>query len=93
MIRQLLLLLLGLLTAMWWSRRLLAASRRQRPVSGAQAGPRQVKDLGPMVRDRVCNTYLPKSRALAANVDSQEHFFCSEKCRREFLSHRTLHTA
>lgn len=93
MIRQLFLLLLGLLMAMWWSRRLFAASRRQGSVSGAQTGPRQVKDLGPMVRDRICNTYLPKTRALTASVDSREHYFCSEKCRREFLSQRTVHTA
>ena len=40
---------------------------------------------GAMVRDRVCNTFLPRNRALTASVDGQEHFFCSERCRRRFL--------
>ena len=39
-----------------------------------------------LVRDRVCNTYLPRSRALSLNVGNEQHFFCSEQCRRSFLS-------
>lgn len=34
-----------------------------------------------MVRDRVCNTFLPRSRALVAVVDGREQYFCSPQCR------------
>ena len=42
----------------------------------------------PMVRDRVCNTFLPRSRALLVTVDGHEHCFCSERCRARFLEGR-----
>jgi len=34
-----------------------------------------------MVRDRVCDTFLPRSRALVAMVDGREQHFCSAECR------------
>jgi hypothetical protein len=34
-----------------------------------------------MVRDRVCDTFLPRSRALMAVVDGREQHFCSPECR------------
>ncbi len=39
-----------------------------------------------MVRDRICDTFLPRSRALAIRCGEEEHFFCSEACRLTFLS-------
>ena len=93
MIRRLLFLVLAVMAMMWWSRRVVAAVRGARPTPGAAPDDRQVKDLGPMVRDRVCNTFLPKSRALMLSVGTEEHFFCSEKCRQEFRSHQPIHTA
>jgi len=39
---------------------------------------RQVEDL---VHDRICNTYVPRSRALTAKVADREEHFCSEACR------------
>jgi hypothetical protein len=41
-----------------------------------------------MVRDRVCNTFLPRQRALRAVVGGREEHFCSAACR-----DRALHTA
>lgn len=38
-----------------------------------------------MVRDRVCNTFLPRSSALLLRQGMEEHFFCSEACRSSFL--------
>lgn len=38
-----------------------------------------------MVRDRICNTYVPMSRAIAAGAGADRQFFCSEKCRSDFL--------
>jgi hypothetical protein len=34
-----------------------------------------------MVRDRICNTFLPRDRALRALVDGREEHFCSPTCR------------
>ncbi|HUG52443.1 MAG TPA: hypothetical protein VMR21_02535 [Vicinamibacteria bacterium] len=44
------------------------------------AAPRPVRELD-MVRDRVCDTFLPRSRALVARVDGREQHFCSTECR------------
>jgi len=55
------------------------ASRR-----AADAGARG-KASSELVRDRVCNTFLPRDRALRLDVSGQTHFFCSESCRARFL--------
>ena len=34
-----------------------------------------------LVRDRVCNTFLPRERALHALVNGHEEHFCSIACR------------
>jgi YHS domain-containing protein len=47
--------------------------------------PEPLEDGGPMVRDRVCNTFLPRSRALRLEFSGEEQFFCSEACRSAFL--------
>lgn len=47
----------------------------------AQA-PRQVR--GEMVKDEVCNTYIPREEALTEVRDGVERYFCSEGCRRKF---------
>ena len=39
-----------------------------------------------MVRDRVCNTFLPRHRALKATVRGREEHFCSPACRDRALS-------
>jgi uncharacterized protein len=39
---------------------------------------RKAEDL---VRDPVCNTYVPRSRALTAVVGGHAEHFCSEACR------------
>jgi hypothetical protein len=36
---------------------------------------------GELVRDRVCNTYLPRERALVATVAGHDQHFCSARCR------------
>jgi hypothetical protein len=34
-----------------------------------------------LVRDRVCNTFLPRDRALTARIGGREEHFCSPACR------------
>lgn len=41
---------------------------------------------GAMVRDRECQTFLPRARALSVRAEDGEHFFCSAGCREAFLA-------
>ncbi len=45
--------------------------------------PRAIEDL---VRDPVCHTYLPRSRALQARLAGREEHFCSTACRDKALA-------
>jgi hypothetical protein len=49
-------------------------------VQGYQGATRQ-EPATEMVRDRVCDTFVPRSRALMAIVDGREQHFCSPECR------------
>jgi uncharacterized protein len=40
---------------------------------------------GVMVKDEICNTYIPKEDAIREVREGQEHFFCSQECRKKFL--------
>jgi YHS domain-containing protein len=51
---------------------------------GSQRRPGASRPLRPaedLVRDRVCNTYVPRSRAIVATIDGHEEYFCSTGCR------------
>lgn len=39
-----------------------------------------------LVRDRVCNTFLPRDVALTARVGGREEHFCSAACRDRALA-------
>jgi len=43
---------------------------------------------GTMVKDAVCNTYIPKEEALRETFDGREYFFCSKDCRKKFHQDR-----
>jgi len=45
-------------------------------------------ESGVMVKDEVCNTYLPREDAIRENWQGKEFFFCSSECRRKFLEGR-----
>jgi len=44
---------------------------------------------GTMVKDEICQTYLPKEKALREIIDGEERFFCSPECRRKCLEERS----
>ena len=46
---------------------------------------------GIMVKDEMCNTYLPKEDALKTNYAGKEYYFCSNECRQKFLEHKKPH--
>ena len=77
MLRRLLFLVLAVVGIFWWLRGRLKSRSR------ASTGPPQG---GEMVRDRICNTFLPRSRALTLKIGSGQEFFCSERCKETFLS-------
>jgi len=51
-----------------------------RPGAGSRPPLRPAEDL---VRDRVCNTYVPRSRAVVATIGGHDEYFCSTTCRDE----------
>ncbi len=76
---------LALALIAWWFVRSLLRRR-----SGYGAGPRPTMGGPPrraeMVRDRECNTYLPRESAIAVESDGETHIFCSDASRRSFLT-------
>ena len=69
-------------------RRLLRREPASRP---AAPGSKERTRVGePMVRDRICNTFLPRSKAIVhRDKGGAEHFFCSESCRSAYLARTT----
>ena len=62
-----------------------------RPAAPRRVQPR--REGGEMVRDRVCNTFLPRSSALVERVGPETHYFCSESCRVQFRRDPTVVSA
>jgi hypothetical protein len=54
---------------------------RQQTATGPGPGAPAGSDAGEMVRDRICNTFVPRERALRALIGGQEAHFCSAACR------------
>ncbi len=51
--------------------------------------PRQAnKSSGHMVKDEICNTYLPQEDTIKEIHEGKEYFFCSQECRQKFLESR-----
>ena len=44
--------------------------------------PEALRKGDELVRDRVCNTFLPRERAIRAVIEGREEFFCSDECRK-----------
>ena len=67
-------------------------ARGPRPSRGnarGASGAARAARAGALVRDRVCNTFLPRDRAIELSVSGQAHYFCSEDCRTRFISGST----
>jgi YHS domain-containing protein len=54
------------------------------PGSGAGRAPRAAEQL---VRDPVCGTYVPRTRALTTGSGAALRYFCSEQCREAYGKH------
>lgn len=40
--------------------------------------------LDEMVKDPVCQVYLPKKQAISEKMGNEWYFFCSEECRKKY---------
>ncbi|MBI3597687.1 MAG: transcriptional regulator [Nitrospirae bacterium] len=54
----------------------------------SQRRKRQEQLGGEMVKDPICDTYVPKSRAIEKNVNGQTIYFCSQECIDAFFKKR-----
>jgi YHS domain-containing protein len=50
--------------------------------------PKSKQISGLMVKDSMCNTYLPKEEAIKEITEGKEYFFCSKECAKKFLESR-----
>ncbi|HOJ26403.1 MAG TPA: YHS domain-containing protein [Candidatus Saccharicenans sp.] len=41
-----------------------------------------------MVKDEMCNTYIPEDEALKEVKDGRTYYFCSSACRQKFIQER-----
>jgi hypothetical protein len=75
---------IGLLLLVRFLLRAFQPDAPRRPTrTGAPPSPPPGPDL---VRDRVCNTFLPRDRAVQAVVGTREEHFCSAACRDRALA-------
>ncbi|NIW05545.1 MAG: hypothetical protein GWN38_06695, partial [Nitrospinaceae bacterium] len=44
-----------------------------------------------MVQDPNCATFIPANEAYQITLDGQSHFFCSEKCAKEYREKQGRH--
>jgi YHS domain-containing protein len=81
-------ILLVLLLIRLIGRFVMAAVRGYRgEVAGPAAGPRLA--ARELVRDRICNTFVARDRAVAATVAGEVEYFCSPACRDAALADPT----
>lgn len=57
---------------------------RPRRVDPASSRPRTL-EAEEMVKDPICNTFVPKKAALVARLSGADCYFCSEACRRKAI--------
>ena len=53
--------------------------RAKRPAGASRS------EQGTMVKDEICNMYLPREEAIREIREGREHYFCSDECRRKFI--------
>jgi uncharacterized protein len=60
--------------------------RLYQKLSQKSNSPRQAsKSSRQMVKDEICNTYLPQEDAIKEIHEGKEYYFCSRECRQKFL--------
>jgi uncharacterized protein len=78
------LIFLVLIVALGYLISVLLFPRRRIPRATGGRSPTPVTQE--MVRDPVCQLYLPRAEAIRRRVHGQEYFFCSPGCLDKFLA-------
>jgi len=93
--KMLLWLALGLIIYLLWRTIISSPARisssRGATVEGETPGGKRVIDAGDMVKDPVCNTYIPVENAIKENIEGKTYYFCSPECRDKFIKSRSKH--
>ncbi|MBC8359737.1 MAG: YHS domain-containing protein [Candidatus Aminicenantes bacterium] len=58
---------------------------------GSKSPKTPKRPSGIMVKDGICNTYLPKEDAIKEIYEGREYFFCSKDCQQKFLERKKPH--
>lgn len=82
MARLLLLAVVGLLLFLVLRAAVAAFLAGLRGVARPSAAPRAIRDE--LVKDPVCETYVPRRSAVARTTGSATHYFCSAACAAKF---------
>lgn len=67
---------------------LFSAVMRSLSAPRQQAPPEKSRDGETMERDPQCGTYVPRGDAISKSIRGTTHYFCSNKCRDEFLAEK-----
>ncbi|MFP4081444.1 MAG: YHS domain-containing protein [Candidatus Aminicenantes bacterium] len=59
-----------------------AVKRLKKSSSSSKSGS------GMMVKDEICNTYIPEEDAVKEIHQGKEYYFCSQECRKKFLEQK-----
>jgi YHS domain-containing protein len=78
---RLILYLILFLTLYWVVKRAIFAPRKKIP------DPKAGEDL---VRDPVCECYVPRSQSFSVSVNGRKLFFCSQDCYRKYQASHVL---
>ena len=73
-----------LFTAIWVVALYLVFRVLIRRLLGVRRQPPPIREA--LVKDPVCQTYLPRSRALSRTINGTTHYFCSPECSAKFPS-------
>ena len=79
--RRLLLFLAIFIGVIVLLRRMAGAFRRVVDNGRSPGSPDRFTRRAELVRDKTCNTFVPKDRAIAVRMPDQILYFCSEACR------------
>jgi uncharacterized protein len=90
---SLLIRLLALLGLLWTGKQVVnQVSSTFHPHQNVDDNASERETNGEMVKDPVCQTYIPKSLAVQKKIDGEMFYFCSEECLLKFAEQHRVET-
>ena len=91
---SLLIRLLALLGLLWTGKQVIhQISTVFRPRQNGEGNASERAANGEMVKDPICQTYIPASLALQKTINGQIYYFCGEECASKFSEQRQSETS